>query len=279
MTGPEGWALRNGLLLKSLRPLGITQIKPVGFPNGPDASIAIASGAIDVATMGDFPGVIARGSGLQTRLIAITTGGGRSKTGNSTGILVLPGGPRRVEDLVGKKVGVPRGSNMERFLLGVLDLKKIYGKVQIIHIPMADEEAAARVHAVDAVVGGYSEVMKQHGFISIASADQYPQLASTGVTVASQKFLDEHPTFPRVWVRSRVLWYKDLVAHQDQYFAFAAANAKISVALYKATYPLALFVADPFTPEALKRLNGTKEFAKRINVLRNDFDINQWRAD
>lgn len=281
MTGPEGWAIRNGEMLKSLRPLGITRIETTGFPNGPDASIALASNAIDIASLGDFPAIIAHGAGLPTRLIAITSGGGgrKQKSGSNTSIMVLPGGPKSVDELLGKRIGVARGSNMERFLLGVLDLKKITKSVHIIHIPAADQEAAIRGKAVDAICASYSSLMASRGLHSLASADQYPQLAGVGVTVANESFLKAHPGFPKLWNGSKRAWHDDLIAHQDEYFKFAAANAKLPVEMYRATYPLALFVPEPFTTDGLKRLDGTKAFALRLKILEHDFSIKDWRAD
>jgi NitT/TauT family transport system substrate-binding protein/sulfonate transport system substrate-binding protein len=285
-TGAEGWAYQTGAMQRSLKPYGITVIKATGFPGGPEINQLLAGSTVDLAEMGDTPALVGEAVGIPERLINISSGGGRGRArrggghasvGSGTAILVLPNGPKTLADLKGKKVGVPRGTNPERFLLGVLDINGLADKVQRVHIPTADGEAALRGGSVDAIVGGQRALTVQHGFRVLAQANDYPQLAGTSVTIASEKFLTAHPNFPTVWNESRKAWVKELIAHPDDYYKFAAAHAKISVSLYRQLYPLQLYTPEPFTPEAIDRLNGTKKFLLKYHFLKRDFTIDEWR--
>lgn len=280
MTGPEGWAYQTGAMQKTLRRIGITSVKVIGFPNGPDVNIALAAGSVDVEIIGDTPAIIGRAAGLQTKLVAINAGGGKGKrTGSATALMVLPNGPKRIEELKGKKIGVARGSNMERFLLGILDLKKMTGQVQIVHLLPDVQEAALQAGSVDAVCSPYSALLVQHGFRILEDSNNYPKLTGTGVTAVSEKFLAAHPDFPRVWNAARPIWWKNLIDHQNDYYKFAASNSKIPVALYRSLYPIQLYDAEPFTQDALERLNGSKAFLIRTKIIKQDFPIDDWRVD
>jgi hypothetical protein len=72
---------------------------------------------------------------------------------------------------------------------------------------------------------------------------------------------------------------KELLAHQDEYYANLAAKARLPVDLYRKLYPIQAYVPESMAPEALARLNGTKDFLLRVKLIHNDFSIDEWRAD
>jgi len=286
MGGAEGWALKTGTLQKSLKPFGITNVIAVPIPSGPEINQFIAAGEIDVASHGDTPAVIGRSVGLHTRLLAVDEGGGASRgkkkavVGRSIAIIVLKDGPKTIKDLRGKKVGCGRGNSTERFLVGVLDINHVTDQVERVHIGDGQIlEAALNAKDVDAICTNRRAIAESHGYRVLANANDYPQLAQTGVTVVTEKFLDAHPNFPQEWQQARILWVKDLLAHQDEYYANLAAKARIPVKLYKKLYPIQAYAPDSMAPEALDRLKGSKDFLLRTKLIKNDFSIDEWRAD
>lgn len=142
ISGPLGLAHSRGEVLRALKPLGVDKIDVYNFPNGPDLNQALLGGRLDVGLYGDTPALVARGSGLQTRLLAI------SQFNNDAGVVVKNPSIRTLKDLAGKKIGVPKGSYIDRYLQGALQQAGI--TAQLIHLYPADQEAPLSSGEIDA---------------------------------------------------------------------------------------------------------------------------------
>jgi hypothetical protein len=176
--------------------LGVTGVKVVTFPNGPDLNQALAAGELDVATYGDTPALVARGARQPTRLIA------QAQINLDAGILSKKGGePASLADLAGKKVAVQTGSYIHRYLLGALGDAGI-APAEIIHIYSADVEAALERGDVDAAAVPIAnvEALKAKGYplIDLASKD-HKQYLGTSATVVTERFLKAKPGIVTAW--------------------------------------------------------------------------------
>ena len=270
LRGPEGWALQQGILLPYLKPFGFTAVQLVNLPNGPDINEALAAKGVDLGIYGDAPAVLGRGVGIPIRCIDIS-----SIDGNSY-LYTTQQGPKSVQDLVGKTVGTQKGSVMGRFLLQELAEKGLTGQVKIVHLSQDLAEAALRRGDIDAYAGGYGPLEETRGFRVIDQAKNHPGMASTGLTIVRQDFLDAHPGFATAWNKGRVAGIENVEANLPAYYAQQAATAQLPVDIYRKLYPSTNFVTDTFPARGIVELEGTKEFLKSQHLLKNDFSIKDW---
>jgi len=268
--GPEGWAISHGLALSYLKPLGITAIKLIPLPNGPDINEAMAAKGVDIGLFGDAPAVVGRSVGIPDRVINI-----RSVDGNSY-IYARKDGPKTVEELAGKSVGTQKGSIMARFLNQLLDEKGLTGKVRIVHLPSNVAEPAVQRGDIAAYAGGYGPLEETRGFRVLDEAKKHKNMTSTGLAVVRQDFLDAHPGFATAWNKMRVAGIDDIGLHKEEYYQQLAKQAKLPLPVYKKLYPATDFVKDAFLPRGIEQLNGTKDFLKKQRLLKNDFNLEEW---
>ena len=122
-----GWALQQGILQRELEPQGITQVVTRVFPNGPDLNEALIAGHLDIGIYGDTPAIVAHAQGFQGRLL------GFDSVGMNAWLLTPRTGVKSLQELQGKVVGWP-WAPMHRFVLGLLKLQGLSGKVKVVHM-------------------------------------------------------------------------------------------------------------------------------------------------
>ena len=270
-TGAEGWGFHTGIIQEELKKYGVTEVKLVGFPNGPDQSESLISGRIDFGTLGDTPAILARSSGAKSRLIAqVST--------DSIGYLIgKKDGPKTVKELQGKTIATQKGSFMHRYLVGLLE-KEGVTDYKLVHMLRPDGEAALARGEVDAMTNNGVSALKQieQGFIHIDDATKHPELYGTSVTVASEDFLKRFPDFPRVWNEIRLKALEDLLQHEEEYYELAAQIQNTTPERVKQVSPVSIIKNTPFTDEGLALLESTKDFLVQEKLADNDFEIEDW---
>ncbi|WP_223290925.1 ABC transporter substrate-binding protein [Streptomyces avicenniae] len=275
LSGPIGYLDEQGELLPALAEFGFDAIEVSPFPNGPDLNQALVGGSLDVASYGDTPALVARGSGLDTRLIAL------GLVGNDASIVVRDDGPRSIEELEGRPIAVQTGSYIHRYLLGALQDADVEPS-EILHIYTTDTEgplergdiAAAAMPQVNA------EVFEQRGYRVIDHlAEDHPDYAGTSATVSTGGFLDEHPGFASAWqdlqdegVR---LAKADFTAYQD----YAVSLSDFPEELVRATTREDQLPDSAFPERGLELLTGTKEFLVQQDFIDEDFALDDWIVD
>ena len=270
-TGAEGWGFYKGIIQEELKKYGVTEVKLVGFPNGPDQSESLISGRIDFGTLGDTPAILARSSGAKSRLIAqVST--------DSIGYLIgKKDGPKTVKELQGKTIATQKGSFMHRYLVGLLE-KEGVTDYKLVHMLRPDGEAALARGEVDAMTNSGVNALKQieQGFIHIDDATKHPELYGTSVTVASEDFLNRFPGFPRIWNEIRLKALEDLLQHEEEYYELVARIQQSTPELVKQVSPVTIIKDTPFTEEGLKLLESTKNFLVAEKLADRDFEIEDW---
>jgi len=270
-TGAEGWGFHKGIIQEELKKYGVTEVRLVGFPNGPDQSESLISGRIDFGSLGDTPAILARSTGAKSRLIAqVST--------DSIGYLIgKKDGPKTVRDLQGKTIATQKGSFMHRYLVGLLE-KEGVTDYKLVHMLRPDGEAALARGEVDAMTNSGVNALKliDQGFIHIDDATKHPELYGTSVTVASEDFLKRFPDFPRVWNEIRLKALEDLLQHEEEYYELVARIQNATPELVKQVSPVSIIKDTPFTEEGLALLESTKDFLVKEKLADNDFEIEEW---
>lgn len=145
----KGWLSilkARGALEKRLTPLGVG-VTWTEFNAGPVQLEALNVGAIDFGDVGEAPPIFAQAAGAPLVYAGATVPRPKLEA------IIVPKGSaiRTVGDLKGKKIAFNKGSNVQYFLVKLLEKQGLkYGDVQSIFLPPADARAAFEKGAVDA---------------------------------------------------------------------------------------------------------------------------------
>ena len=136
----------RGTLEKELSPLGVN-VTWTEFNAGPVQLEALNVGAIDFGDVGEAPPIFAQAAGAPLVYAGVTV-----PRPHLEAILVPKGSQiKTVADLKGKKIAYNKGSNVQFFLVKLLEKHGLkYGDVQSIFLPPPDARAAFQKGAVDA---------------------------------------------------------------------------------------------------------------------------------
>ncbi|RKN44773.1 ABC transporter substrate-binding protein [Streptomyces hoynatensis] len=275
LSGPIGFLDSLGELQPRLADLGFTKVEVYPFPNGPDLNQALVGGSLDVATYGDTPALVARGSGLETRLIA------QASVGSDASIVVKAGGPRTLADLQGARIAVQTGSYMHRYLLGALREAGVEPG-EIVHVYTADTEAPLERGDIDAAAlpQANAAVFESRGYEVIDHlAEDHPDLAGTSATVSTDGFLDAHPDFAATWQDLQQQGVNEARADFGAYQDFAVSLSDFPAELVRPTIREDQLPEGPFPEDGLRLLEGTKEFLVDEGFIDEDFDLGDWLVD
>ena len=138
----------RGTLEKRLAPLGVS-VSWTEFTAGPVQLEALNVGSIDFGDVGEAPPIFAQAAGAP-----LVYAGATQPRPRVEAVLVPKDSPiRKVTDLKGKRVAYNKGSNVQYFLVKLLEKHGLkFGDVQSVFLPPADARAAFEKGAVDAWV-------------------------------------------------------------------------------------------------------------------------------
>jgi sulfonate transport system substrate-binding protein len=159
---------------------------------GPAVNEALANGLLDFAWQGDFPAIIGRSNGLPTRIILAA-----GKRANS--YLAVPAGSAatRLEDLVGKKVGFHKGTNMQLVVDKVLAEHGLSERdFRSINIDALAGLAAINAKELDGLWGNLELIEpERNGAIHFvySTRDQSPTLTKQAHLLVTEPFERAHP--------------------------------------------------------------------------------------
>lgn len=145
----KGWLSilkARGTLEKELAPLGVS-VTWTEFNAGPVQLEALNVGVIDFGDVGEAPPIFAQAAGAPLVYAGVTVPRPKLEA-----IIVPKGSPiKTVADLKGKRVAYNKGSNVQFFLVKLLEKNRLkYGDVQSIFLAPPDARAAFEKGAVDA---------------------------------------------------------------------------------------------------------------------------------
>lgn len=271
-TGPTGWAMQQGKLLPELQKVGITEVKTISFPNGPNLNEALVAGEIDVGIYGDTPALIAKANGTPTRLIS------QEQVGMNAWLLAKKNGAISVTDLKGKKVATSKGSYMHRYLIGLLQKSGVEKQVTVVHLLTNEAQSALERGDVAAIAAatGTGPLLKSKGYTVVDEAIKHPDLPGTSVTVATEAFLAKHPDLPQTWNQLKQASVKDIKANSEGYYKFHAEVSGYPLDVVKASFPLEQFPEEAIPTKGVQLLEGTKKFLVSQKLAKADFQLNDW---
>ncbi len=271
--GANGWAYSQGKLLKELKGAGVTKIKAVTFPNGPNLAAALASGAIDIGELGDTPGLVAGGQGVKAKLLQIY------QQHNQAWLIGRKGGPTTLAGLVGKKVATAPGSYMDRYLKGLVGQEGFSGKIPGRRDPAAGRrrgDPERRTRRLRVPVPARRSLAEQ-GYPVIDTATQHKGLAGNSVTLISDSALGKYPALGAAWRAATKADNQAVHADPNGYWTWEAGINKVTVSAAKASYPIANYPLTPFPATAVSALQGTLNYLVSSKQAKK-FSIKAWEV-
>jgi sulfonate transport system substrate-binding protein len=187
----------KGALEQRLAPLGVS-VKWTEFPFGPPLLEAINVGSIDLGTVGEAPPIFALAAGADLVYV-----GNEPPAPAAEGILVPKDSPlKTVADLKGKKVAFAKGSNVNYFVVKVLESAGLkFSDIQPVHLAPADARAAFERGSVDA--WGIWDPYLAAGQTQLGArvlADGHGVVNNYQFYLASRAYAEKHPEIVRIVV-------------------------------------------------------------------------------
>ena len=271
LTGPWGYAYSKGLLQQWLKPYGIT-LKLAQFANGPLLTAAMVGGSVDMGVLGDTPTLIAVSQGLQARLVS------QPELGLVAWIVAQPP-VKTLGQLAGKTLARQQGSYLDRYAQGILSDKGLLSQVKLVAMLSAQATPAFEAGSLDAMLiqpttwPQLQSTGKKYNVL--AKSEATPSLEGTQTAIVANKELAAHPGLGTAWNAVRVKSVQYANANASAYYAWAAAQAKTTVAMEQESAPLSDYPVADFTDAGIKQLQGTLDFLVSQREAKS-FSIQSW---
>ncbi|HXT93255.1 MAG TPA: ABC transporter substrate-binding protein [Trebonia sp.] len=271
LTGPWGYAYSKGLLQQWLKSYGIT-LKLAQFANGPLLTAAMVGGSVDMGVLGDTPTLIAVSQGLQARLVS------QPELGLVAWIVAQPS-VKTLDQLAGKTLARQQGSYLDRYAQGILSDKGLLSQVKLVAMLSAQATPAFEAGSLDAMLiqptawPQLQSTGKKYNIL--AKSEATPSLQGTTAAIVADRELAAHPNLGSVWNTVRVKSVQYATANASAYYAWAAAQAKTTVAMEQESAPLSTYPIQNFTDAGIKQLQGTLDFLVAQKEAK-PFSIQSW---
>ena len=187
----------RGTLEKRLAPLGV-KVTWTEFNAGPVQLEALNVGSIDFGDVGEAPPIFAQAAGAPLVYAGATV----PRPALEAVILPKDSSIRSVADLKGKRVAYNKGSNVQYFLVKLLEKNGLkYGDVQSVFLAPADARAAFEKGAVDAwIIWDPFLASAQKTLGARILADAQGVVNNRAYYFSSRDFASRHPEVLRIAV-------------------------------------------------------------------------------
>lgn len=253
--------------------LGSAGLKWQSFSAGPMMNEAIAAGQLDVIFTGDFPAILGRASGLETRLIGIASSGYLSQAG----VLRANSPITSVKELKGKKVATFKGTTAHHLL--VLALREANLKpadVELVNLTLPDMGSALERGEVDAAFLWEPLLSKLELDRSIRVLRNGTGLKNAiAVIAATERFVGADRAGAKAVLRAYQRGAELIRRDPDQAAKLVAAELKQPEAVIRRS--LQKFSYGPeFSAEIVDALLGAEVFLREQGLTRAPVDINRF---
>lgn len=269
---------RKGFLKEELQKIGVT-VEYLPFAgSGPAVNEAFASKNIDLAVYGDFPALVLKSKGINTKLIAVT-----QSSLNSALVVKKDSTISSIKDLKGKKVAFPKGTLLQRFLDEALAANGLSEKdLDLTNMNLVDMGSALLTGKVDAIVTTSSSASKlaitnKEAKIVMDSKD-YPDWSGVFGVVGSDEYLKENPDIAVALIKS-LISSRDFVKEnkEEAFKIWANEGSDLESAKYVYGYDesFSIFPVE-ISDSNIKKLNNVVKYLIKNNLIKNEVDINQF---
>jgi sulfonate transport system substrate-binding protein len=269
--GSLGWGDKQGILAERLKAAGVDKIEYSFFQSGSDVASALFAGAIDVAAIGDNPGIRARSRDPRVVLLALDSING------DAWIVGAKGGPTDIRGLTGKSITAPQGTIRDRAAKQLIDAAGLTGQIQVRDVPTPESIAGLSSGKIDATVvtGASAFELRAKGFPIIDSLSRHG-FGSTGTNIALSSFTDQHPEFPDAWQQAVADVNRNIAENFDDYAAWVAQTDGSQLEYVKQGTRIEEFNTEPFPKVGVDQLQAAYDFLKADGSLDTEYSVREW---
>lgn len=245
---------------------------------GPAVNEQFANDLADISLLGDLPSIIAKSSGLKTKVLAAA--------GLTNLYIAVPADSpvQNVKELLGKKLAVFKGTCLHLSTNRILASQGLAEKdVRTINMDQVSTLAALTTKDVDAAIGGNELLaLKERGAVRlIYSTKGDPRFTCNSTVVVSEPFLAKYPAIVKRVLRTYVRtakWVSDQESNPSDVFNLFTKSG-IPFASFKSDW-----VGDSFKNKVSPRIdeylraryrNSVKD-AYKFGLIRKEFDVDSW---
>ena len=278
-TGPGAVIAAKGWLDQEFKADGVKIEQNYFTLAGPAINEALANNSVDIANYGDLPAIIGKAAGLHTIVIA-------GLRGNNTYIAVpAKSTATKIEDLKGKRVGVPKGTYMHLSFDRIIDSIGLTEKdFNLINIQTANGENAVASGDLDAFVETSGALrLADLGLAKILYDNRHQgdeDWKGQSAIVVQESFYKKYPEttrrFLKVWLKAN-LWERDPANRQES--LQLDANTGTPLAYLKADkegIPLSKIYNPLLDDEFVGHYKYAVKFAKEHKLIKQEFDVEAW---
>lgn len=250
------------------------------FSNGGAVNEAIATGEIDLASMGDVPTAVAMSNDIGTTWIGV----GVSPL-NYTVITSPKSDIEVLEDLEGKKIAYNIGTASQKlYEVVVNEFSLDESKIEGVNLTETDGINALLTGDVDAVIAPEKNavVMEHNGEAKIVfSTAEYPEWASQNLLIGRTEFLEEHPevavALHKACIRAREAMIED---PQVGYVALSAheleETPELGDKIYNKDNGQFLNIVSGITEESIQREQDLVDFLYSIGKITTQVNVKDY---
>lgn len=195
-----GVARDQGIFDEEFGAIGVTANLIPMTGAGPAINEALASGDLDIGSLGDVPAILGRAAKIDTKIISFS--------GLNSGASLIAGKDteyQSIADLKGKKIATQRGAFMHRVLVTMLESAGM--TVDDIEFVNVNAQTAAEMLVtgnVDGiVVGGVTLTrLEEEGYKILIDHRETSDFKSGGYTLARTAFIEENPDIIKAYIRA-----------------------------------------------------------------------------
>jgi sulfonate transport system substrate-binding protein len=245
---------------------------------GPAINEAIANGQLDFAQYGSLPSIIARASGLATKIIL--SGGGTNIYGVVRTALPI----EAIKDLKGHRVTIQKATILHWSLLETLAANGLSERdITILDLKTADQLAALAAGSADAAFGSNTVLpLRDQGLVKVIYTSQQDNPRATGPSgfLVTEAFATKYPAATERVVRGFI---------KAAYWLAQPDNREEALQIWaKSGVPYAV-LAEDYSGRSFAIRNNPRlddffryqyregiTFARQQNLIRQDVDLGQW---
>jgi sulfonate transport system substrate-binding protein len=269
--GSLGWGDKHGILAEKLKAAGVGTIEYSFFQSGSDVASALFAGAIDVAAIGDNPGLRARSRDPKVVLLTLDSING------DAWIVGARGGPTDIQGLVGKSVTAPQGTIRDRAAKQLIEAAGLTGRIPVRDVPTPESIAGLSSGKIDATVvtGASAFELQAKGFPIIDSLSRHG-FGSTGTNIALSSFLSDHPGFDKAWQGAVTAVNRDIAENFDAYSQWVATTDGSQLEFVKQGTKVDEFNTEPFPKAGVDQLDAAYRFLQADGSLDQPYSVREW---
>lgn len=246
---------------------------------GPAVNEALANGQLDFAWQGDLPSVIARASGLKTRILL-------ANGAHTPMYLAVPAGSpiASVKELRGRKVSIFRGTNNHLAAVKVLAANGLTERdLQVLNMDSATTTAALASNDIDAAFGNYNLIsLDETGRARIiyTTKGDNPAFERQSAVLVTEAFEAAHPRIVGKIVKALVAaarWSSEEANREALLDIWARSGIPASVFRYDFEgQPLRYRNTPLIDPYLIEHYRFQARQAREFGLVRRDIDTDHW---